>query len=695
MTIQNFTARDIAATPVAFVLLGLFLVVPGYVLGASLDVFGFARRSLPARLAIAISVSVAVVPILTYLNWRYLPAAPWAVCAVAWLAFPAVLVRRAHEHRHAHGPLSKERKIVLATVAGWMVVGTLCLVDMQLGHQLYFQVASYDYTNRAAFTAAIARTGVPPLNPYFYPGHGYALRYHYFWYMLCGLASRMGSSVIPARIAVIAGTLWSGVALVALVCLYAQFFGSRKDGSRDRRMLVTVGLLGVTGLDIVPNAIFFLVTRRFNASSEWWNEPVLSWVNSVLWQPHSIAALVACATGLLVAWDGAKRAERWARLGCAAVCGAAFASAFGLSIYIAAVFGVFLAAWAITLLFRGRRREAMVHCIAGILALLLASRYLVEVLGGGAGGGKAPLSLAVRSFFFAEALAGSLWPGPHWHLILADAFTLPLNYFLELGFFFFVGIQQWKRFRQRGKWTDEDAFGVVLLATGLILCSFFRSDTIANNDLGWRGIIVAQFVLLIWAAELWDDGLFPATKRWRSVAGVLLILGALPALYDVTMLRIYPLLSDDLAIPRYHWLAPDHKLGERTYALRQTYERLDALLPRRAIVQQNPNAVPQDLFYGLYADRQTAAEGGMCGTVFGGPPALCPGILRPINALFSSSADLSYAQVEGVCRQLSIDAVVVKDTDPVWSDRNSWVWTAEPAVGDAYARAFLCGAGLR
>jgi Domain of unknown function (DUF4440) len=51
LTIANFTARDIAATSVAFALLGLFLVIPGYVVGALLDVFGFDRRSLPGLLA--------------------------------------------------------------------------------------------------------------------------------------------------------------------------------------------------------------------------------------------------------------------------------------------------------------------------------------------------------------------------------------------------------------------------------------------------------------------------------------------------------------------------------------------------------------------------------------------------------------------------------------------------------------------
>ena len=76
--------------------------------------------------------------------------------------------------------------------------------------------------------------------------------------------------------------------------------------------------------------------------------------------------------------------------------------------------------------------------------------------------------------------------------------------------------------------------------------------------------------------------------------------------------------TDKVEIPRYHWLAPDHQLGERTYALRQVYERLKSELPGNALVQQNPNGVPGDLFYGLYADRQTAAETSSCGVAFGG-----------------------------------------------------------------------------
>lgn len=689
MEIVNFTARDIAATSVAFVLLGLVLVVPGYVAGALLDAFGFNRRGLLARFAIAICLGVAVVPILTYLNWRYMPGAPWAVCAAAWVVFPVIVARRAHWQRMARGPLTKQRKAVLAIAAVWVAGGMLCLVDMQIGHRLYFHVASYDYTLRAAFTAAIARTGVPPLNPYYHPGHAYPMRYHYFWFMVCALATKFASPVVTPRIAVIAGTLWSGVALMAVVSLYIQIFGARLSESRDRQMLVAIGLLGVSGLDIIPVAITFLISKMLPASSDWWNEVVASWLNSTFWHPHSIAALVAGTTGLLVGWDGVVRQERRRKIGGAAICGAAMASALGLSIYVALIFAVVLAVWTVVISVRKGRREAVFYCAAGIVALVFSAAYVVDLQGDTAAGAQFPIRFAVRRFFLVEGMMGS--GAPRWHLVLGDLLALPLNYFLEFGFFFMVGMAVFRKMRTRDRLSEEDVFSIVVLGTSLIVCSFFRSNAIASNDLGWRGLIPAQFVLLLWAAWLWDDGLFPTHRKWRSAAGVMLILGATATLYDMTLLRIYPVMLDDLAMPRVLWLAPDHNLGERTYALRSTYETLDRMLPARAILQQNPEAYPGDLFKGLYANRQTVVDGKECGAIFGGPAALCPVTLAAIDPLFSASARLSYAQVQAICRQQSIDAVVVKDTDSVWSDKDSWVWKAQPVIGNEYSRAFLCG----
>jgi len=675
--IHHFTAVDIEGTIAAFVLFGLLMVVPGYVAGSVLSIFSFTRRTLAARMAISVCLSIATVPIVTYLCWLRAPSAPWFACAVTWCAFPVVLIRGA---RPKNGRLSKQRVAVLAIAAGWVVIGTACLIDLQIGNRLYVPVTSFDYMLRSAITAAVERTGVPPANPYFYAGHGFVLRYHYFWYMLCGLVGRMGRPLVTARVAVIAGTLWSGIALVAAVALYTHLSGARKAGNADRRMLIAVALLSVTGLDIVPLLITFLLSGRFNASSEWWNEPVLSWVNSVFWQPHSIAAMVACVTALLAIREAARHAGWRGRVPGAAIGGAAVASALGLSIYVSFVFAVFLVVWLVALLFRGRRVESGVICAAGVVAFVMAIPYLLELTrelpgtGSGSSGTTFPIQFAVRSFYLAEALMG---PGNSWRTTLANTLALPLNYFLEFGFFFMVALRQWKK--------GGDSCGTALLVTSILVSTFLRSNSISNNDLGWRGIIFAQFVLLIWAAELWDDGLFPSQRRVFSAVGVMLALGPMATVYDVTMLRIYPILLDSLNIARYHWLAPDHHLGERTYALREVYERLGRELPEKAIVQQNPNAIPGDLFYGLYADRQTAVETPGCGVVFGGSAALCESVLTPVREVFDHGANM-----DQVCRELSISAVIVKDTDAVWADQESWIWKKEPHMSNHNARAFLC-----
>jgi uncharacterized membrane protein len=92
--IHNFTSWDIEATSVAFVLFALFTVIPGYVLGALLNVFAFNRRTLAARIAISICLSVAVVPTTVYLTWRGAPVIPWVLCGAAWLTFPVIVLLR-------------------------------------------------------------------------------------------------------------------------------------------------------------------------------------------------------------------------------------------------------------------------------------------------------------------------------------------------------------------------------------------------------------------------------------------------------------------------------------------------------------------------------------------------------------------------------------------------------------------------
>ena len=80
--------------------------------------------------------------------------------------------------------------------------------------------------------------------------------------------------------------------------------------------------------------------------------------------------------------------------------------------------------------------------------------------------------------------------------------ALPLNYFLELGFFgvasivFLIGLRKSRPLR------PGVIAGITLAAVSVLVCTFLRSGTLEGNDLGWRGFLPAQFVMLLWAAAL-------------------------------------------------------------------------------------------------------------------------------------------------------------------------------------------------
>src|SRR5674476_271155 len=117
---------------------------------------------------------------------------------VFFLGFLVLIVL---EHRlwRLRRPLSRDVVVILAIAGGWIVIGLFCLIDLQIGDRLYFPVVSYDNTLRTAITASISRTGVPPQNPYFFPGRLFPLRYHYFWFLLCSIVEQLGGNVVSPR----------------------------------------------------------------------------------------------------------------------------------------------------------------------------------------------------------------------------------------------------------------------------------------------------------------------------------------------------------------------------------------------------------------------------------------------------------------------------------------------------------------
>jgi hypothetical protein len=108
----------------------------------------------------------------------------------------------------------------------------------------------------------------------------------------------------------------------------------------------------------------------------------------------------------------------------------------------------------------------------------------------------------------------------------------------------------------------------------------------------------------------------------------------------------------------------------------------------RWILQTNPDQPKDDFYFGLYARRSMAAAGLGCGTTFGGDYRACQEALPALMRMFQIDSSVGLPEVRETCRKLGSDAVIVADTDPVWQDPNSWIWSAEPLVSNRYARAF-------
>ena len=618
-----------------------------------------------------------------YLAGRFAPArAVWLVFAPLWAGFAVLVAARLRRM------IPRGYRLAKALAAAWLALGTASLIDLQWGSRLYYSVISFDYTLRVAITSAITRAGIPPPNPYFFPGRPVALRYHYFWMILCSLAQRAAGGAISARLAVFGGTLWCGLGLIAVLALYLRFADPEGRLRLDRRVGLAIGLLGVTGLDLFPN-LLLLRQGVLLPEMEWWNEQVTSWVGTMLWVPHHLAALVACLTGFLLLWS-APAGRRDAAVAAAAA-GLCFATATGCSVYVAFTFFVFLAVWGLITLVRKWHRDTALLVLAGCCAAVPLVPYLRDLLGPAAGGSfVVPAVRAFKMADFALASGHAAW----WKIPLADLLLLPLNYFLELGFFLLIGLVALKRLRAARKpWSRWDLAACAMAGSSMAVCTFLRSGVIGNNDLGSRGFLPAQFILLLWAVslagkpELRGHGL----RAWLAF---LLVAGAAGTAYEVCLLRGYPVLTDFTAVTRYRALGADGQLGKRTYAARQVYERLRETLPPGTVMEHNPDTNPGFIPYGLYADRQLSAETQGCGTVFGGDASVCASMYPILNGLFDPPAAAPAPAVDAVCGQFGIGVLVARDTDRAWADPRSWIWSRRALAATPMVRALPCGKGV-
>ena len=688
----HFLFSDVLGLTLALLLGTPLIVLPGFAFGWSLDLFRFRGQTAPVQWSLALLFGGSMLPVVLYLPFRLLSVnAMWAVMAL--LCAGGILAA-------ARCPMLRWNEIQFATkvaVVAWITVGSLLMLDAVVGQRLYPSAVMIDQSFRAQVIASLAHADhLPPSNYFFRPGHSVVFHYHYFVFIIGAAMVRLGRGFITAHAALDALTLWIGLGLLAMIAAFMRFFGSSDRDSRAWTRTAWI-LLAVGGLDILPVAGIAL--RRWLLHEgyiipypdvEWWNgwSQVFSWIDTAIWQPHHLAALIGCLTGCVLLWSG-RDAAGFIRWSYSVAAGLSFASAAGTSVDVTAVFTIFLLIVVIELVLNAPQYLAPVLAAGGIAALLL-SPFLFDILGA-----KKPPSIAfgfwIREFQPRSAVLEELGVKSALLWNLGAALALPLNYFLELGVFFIGGVwwlSQWRRRECNRDYQNHLMIGLALLS--IVLCSFVWSGTEISNDFGYRAILPLQFVLLVWATDFVSKHQSRLSNRSRSplirkLAVACIALGIATNVVDALLMRFTFGMSDaGIALHHNTLRTPD---PPRTFFdLRTSYSWIRNHSPKNAVVQENPESW-QTLAQGEYSERGTAIYSSMP-SFAGGTSVELDATSLSVNRLFSRGTNT--AAMQSLCKRFGIDYIVVQEGDPAWGDRSSYVWHEDPVLNLPTVRTFEC-----
>jgi hypothetical protein len=698
-----YTYHDVVGSFVAVVGFALVLVGPGYLAGWSTNLLNFRQRTVGERLVWSVPLSFGLTTMVAVMVSKFgsLGLACWVLAGLGVGAAAMIALELLRGGRLRPGWAG----VTVGVIFSLFVVGEL--VDIGFGNTLYMSVTVYDHALRTAFVDAVVRTGVPPGNPLYWTvseagvGHAAPMRYYYFWYVVCGLVVKITG--VGARQAMVASCVWAAFGLAAVIGLYCRYFLRPADGvaAARRRIWITVGLLAVTGLDIIPVIVAYLQGQPTDPDMEWWGPgQVTSWMDTVLWVPHHLVALVCCVFGFLLVWMSAAKGWRQ-RMLCGVLAGIGFAASFGLSTYISAAFAMVMVAWLLwSLGWKDGRSRCPALVVAGVVAVVLLVPFLRELRAAGptAEGKTAPFAFSARRMIDPDAISGlpGLKQMRRWSVAAEDETAVLLlmapGYAAELGFFAVVLILVLWRIRELDG--DAERTAVFLVLNGLLVSSFVRSTVIGTNDFGIRSMLVPQFFLLLLAGLLLDGTMKGWRRSVRWVLGLAMAVGLVGTAYQAILLRLYLPVEDKLQRQNLAGLA------ERNMALREVLHDLDVRSPKMAVVQYDtwqPN-----LFFNfaqlLNTPRQTANGMPECDVVFGGDIGPCEGIKAELARLYlepagyvAGSAVEDANEARESCRRLGVNELVVTEWDPVWRAKGGWVWTLPVVTATSRVRVVNCG----
>jgi hypothetical protein len=483
---------------------------------------GFAVGLPIARLVLGPSVAPALAPMLGWavFNVLALPIlwlmgfsrfAAALVCGIALLGGLVALVSSRAPKDGTDAAGVPTGALVAASLLA--VIPALALLPKAVKGGLLLSEAMFDHS-KAAIIDDIARLGLPPGNPFSTLG-GPHLVYYYLWHFGAAIpAALFGAGGWAADIAL---TWFTAFASLALMMGLAVHLG----GSRLAAWLVIpISLAGSLTPLLRWLAPGHILDRAL--STQPWPQ---GWLFQASWVPqHLAAAGCVVLAALILSRLSAQSSWRLVPL-----LGAVAAAGFQSSVWVggitfaAAAAPIGLALMLQSRCYRDRRDLLLKLALAAMAAAILSAPFLRDDWAA-AWSRQAGAPIAFQPF----PVLGELVPGYLRSWLDLPAFWLVLIP-IEFAAVFFAGSCGIARaLATPGASAATDRLGVALslLAMASFIIPWLFASTIANNDLGWRGVLPGILALTALAAAAVARWLRSA--RWLAALATVLWALALP-----------------------------------------------------------------------------------------------------------------------------------------------------------------------
>jgi hypothetical protein len=627
----------------------VFWTVPGYAL---------ARRVLPRSMAFGAapvvgwaSFSAATLPLLTLIGFSAPAIITLAVCAFV-IAAASLRLRDAASEAEPHMQipgLGFAAAAVLALVPASAIVPKIAPGGVHLADPIF------DHA-KIAIIDAMARQGVPPINPVFGEG-GFA--YYYLWHFSAAeLALPLHVSGWEADIALTWFTAFASLALMMGVAV--------RLGKKPAAAFAVVALAAAASLRETTSLAF----------GSYSIEPLLQsptgfagWLFQAAWAPQHLMAAGCVVTAIVLLTGFAERQSASALVTIVLIVAAGFeSSAYVGGVTFAAAATIVAPILLATMEPKRRGRFVVGLALAAVLTLCLVAPFIRDQWATiAARGGGSPLAVhpvEVLGDMFAPALRRAL-DGPAYWVIL-----LPIEFPAAFVAGVIALVALW-----RGAAAERTMVAALatLCGVGLIISWLVVSTVGDNNDLGLRAVLPATMVLIAAAAA----GMLQ--ERSRRAIAVTALGGLLLSLPDTARMAYSNIIGHPAADAQAFAQAPDLWRAVRRYA------GPTMRVANNPLYLQDLTPWPANMSWALLANRNSCFAGREMALAFASLP---PERREAINAQFIRvfAGDGLPEDVEDLARKYGCDVVVVVPQDGIWNNNDFFAPSRDYTLAEHTAR---------